>query len=96
MESYRLTVKAEEDLSEIYSFGILNFGFDQGNKYLIGLEGLFRQLSKVPFLGRDASDLYPGLRMHVYKSHLIFYLVDESNILIVRILHHSRDYKLLF
>lgn len=93
MGGYRLSVKAEEDLTEIYTFGIFQFGLIQAQKYVLGLEESFLKLSKSPFLGRDASELYLGLREFVYKSHMVFYSIKEESVLIVRILHQSRDYK---
>ena len=93
MESFKLSVKAEEDLTEIYTFGILQFGFSQAQKYVSSLEQTILKLAQAPFLGKDSSVLFPGLREFSHKSHMIFYLVQEESILIVRILHQSRNYK---
>ncbi len=93
MESFRLSIKAEEDLVVIYTFGIYLFGLDQAQKYLLGLEECFLKLANTPFLGRDASELFPGLREFVFKSHMVFYMIQETGVLIVRVLHQSRDYK---
>ncbi len=93
MESFRLSTKAEEDLSEIYTFGILRFGYAQGQKYMLSLEQSILKLAQSPFLGKESNFLYPGLREFEFKSHMIFYLIQEEGILIVRILHQSRDYK---
>ncbi|WP_370690550.1 type II toxin-antitoxin system RelE/ParE family toxin [Algoriphagus sp.] len=93
MASFRLSLKAEEDLTEIYTYGILQFGYPQAEKYTTGLEETLLNLAQFPYLGKESNFLYRGLREFIYKSHLIFYLIEEEGILIVRILHQSRDYK---
>lgn len=93
MANFRLSVKAEEDLAEIYTYGILQFGYTQANKYALGLEETLLKLAQTPFLGKQSDFLSNGLRFFIYKSHLVFYRLEEKDILIVRILHQSRDYK---
>lgn len=93
MASFRLSVKAKEDLTEIYTYGILQFGYSQAEKYAAGLEESLLNLAQAPFLGKESTFLFRGLRQFIYKSHLIFCLIEEEDILVVRILHHSRDYK---
>lgn len=92
MASFRLSVKAEEDLVSIYSYGILHFGYTQANKYVLGLEETLTKLTKSPFMGKQSDLVSKGLRSFVYKSQMIFYQLEDKNILIVRILNQSRDY----
>lgn len=93
MASFRLSARAEEDLTEIYTYGIFQFGYYQAEKYAQGLEEALLNLSQSPYMGKESNFLYRGLREFIYKSHLIFYLIEEGGILIIRILHQSRDYK---
>jgi toxin ParE1/3/4 len=92
MPSFRLSVKAEEDLVEIYTYGIFQFGYTQANKYVLGLEETLTKLAQSPFMGKRSDLVSKGLRSFVYKSHLIFYQLEDKGILIVRILNQSRDY----
>lgn len=92
MESFRLSVKAEEDLVEIYSYGILQFGYTQANNYVFGLEETLLKLAQSPFMGKQSDFVSKGLRSFVYKSHIIFYQLEDRGVLIVRILNQSRDY----
>ncbi len=92
MESFKFSVKAEEDLVEIYSYGILQFGYTQANKYVLGLEETLRRLAQSPFMGKQSDLVLNGLRSFVYKSHMIFYQLEDKGILIVRILNQSREY----
>ena len=43
--AYRLTSKAEEDLTEVYLTGVSDFGVDQAEAYLAGLIETFDLLS---------------------------------------------------
>ncbi|GMQ30879.1 type II toxin-antitoxin system RelE/ParE family toxin [Algoriphagus confluentis] len=96
MASFRLSVKAEEDLVEIYTYGIFQFGYLQANNYVLGLEESLQKLAQFPLMGKQSDFVSKGLRLFVYKSHLIFYQLEEKGILIVRILNQSRDYNFFF
>ena len=97
MANFRLSVKAEEDLTEIYTYGILRFGLVEAQKYLMLLEKSLENLAQMPFMGMDLPSLKnPCIKKFSFKSHLIFYQLDEEGLLIARILHHTRDYKSLF
>ncbi len=54
---------------------------------------LFQMLGNNTTLGRDASELVFSLKRFSYKSHYIFYLVIDHDILIVRVLNQSMDYE---
>lgn len=93
MDVYRLSVKAEIDLSKLYEFGVERFGLKQAQTYLLGMHTLFQILADNTHLGRDASEFVLLLKRFSYKSHTIFYLTTAIDILIVRVLHHSMDYE---
>ncbi|MEQ8628605.1 type II toxin-antitoxin system RelE/ParE family toxin [Ekhidna sp.] len=93
MGAYKLSKECEIDISEIYEYGIEQFGLKQAQEYLIGLHDLFQTLAENSGIGRDASELYPALKQFAYKSHMVFYLESESGIFIVRTLSQSMDYK---
>jgi len=72
MGAYRLTVACEIDISEIYEYGIEQFGLNQAQEYLIGPHDLFRTLAENSNIGRDASEFYPSLKQFAYKSYMFF------------------------
>ena len=51
----------------------------------------FEQLSRFPFIGRERSSLAPGLRSIVVGNHLIFYVVEADQIIIVRVTDSRMD-----
>lgn len=93
MGVYKLTRKAEIDLAEMYEYGIETFGLKQAKGYLLGIHDLFQVLADNLNLGRDASEFLFSLKRFSYKSHTIFYLATDIDILIVRIINQSMDYE---
>lgn len=93
MVKLTLSRKAETDLAEIADYTIGEFGVEQARRYRDGLEGCFNSLCDNPFLGRSAEELAPKLRRIRQQAHTIFYLPSSDQILIVRVLHHSRDFQ---
>lgn len=93
MGVYRISGKAEIDLAKLYEYGIEVFGLKQAQTYLLGLHSLFRILANNASIGRDASEFVISLKRFSYKSHTIFYLATDIDILIVRVLHQSMNYE---
>lgn len=92
MGVYKVSRKAEIDLAKMYEYGIETFGLKQAKGYLFGIHDLFQILVDNTNLGRDASEFIILLKRFSYKSHTIFYLVIDIDILIVRVLNQSMDY----
>ncbi len=93
MGVYKVSVKAEIDLTKMYEYGIETFGLEQAQTYLLGIHTLFQVLADNANLGRDASEFIILLKRFSYKSHTIFYLATDIDILIVRVLNQSMDYE---
>ncbi|WP_412536135.1 type II toxin-antitoxin system RelE/ParE family toxin [Marinobacter sp. MIT932201] len=89
MANYQLSKRADEDFESIYLFGLLNFGLIQADAYVDGLEERFEQIAAQPDLYPAIDHLKPGYRLSVYQSHSIYYRVDESGVLIIRILRNQ-------
>lgn len=89
MASYKLSGSADEDFESIYLFGILNFGLKQANSYADGMEDRFNQIAEQPRLYPGVDHIRPGYRLSVYKSHSIYYCIDDEQLLIVRILKNQ-------
>ncbi|MDD7885738.1 type II toxin-antitoxin system RelE/ParE family toxin [Flavivirga sp. 57AJ16] len=93
MGVYKVSGKAEIDLTKMYEYGIEMFGLQQAQAYLSGMHTLFQILVDNASLGRDASEFVLSLKRFSYKSHTIFYLATDIDVLIVRVLHQSMDYE---
>ena len=47
-------------------------------------------------MGANREYLAPGLRAHFFRDYVIYYTVTVSEIIIVRVLHGSRDAESIF
>ncbi|TPN88832.1 type II toxin-antitoxin system RelE/ParE family toxin [Aquimarina algicola] len=93
MGVYKVSRKAEIDLAKMYEYGIETFGLKQAKDYLLGMHMLFQVLADNTSLGRDASEFILSLKRFSYKSHTIFYITTDIDILIIRVLNQSMDYE---
>ena len=85
-----LSVRARDDLREIYLYTLDTFGLAQAERYHEQLEQAFRLLCQFPELGRPKDNLRPGLRLYAVGRHQILYTVREA-IEIEGLPHDSRD-----
>ena len=83
--------KADVDLQQILDYTRERWGDEQRFRYSNVINRSMRHLKKFPFAGRDRSDLSPDVRSYPAGEHIIFYLVREDHLYIVRILHSSED-----
>lgn len=93
MADYKLSSKAEFDLTVMYEFGISKFGLSQAQMYFLSMHETFEILSKNNDLGRDASEYIRELKIFTYKSHTIFFQITTEGILIIRVLSQRMDYE---
>ena len=93
MGDYRLTTRAESDLAQIADYTIETFGIEQARRYGDALEKCFQTIADNPSLGREADELAPNLRRLQHKSHVVFYLPETKDVLIVRVLHENMDFE---
>ena len=92
--SYKLSRKAEDDLIEMYIEGVARFGAAQADQYHSEIGQMLDLLSKNPRMARERIEISPPVRIHPFQSHLIVYLIENNNdILIVRIRHGHEDWQ---
>ncbi|MEM8894292.1 MAG: type II toxin-antitoxin system RelE/ParE family toxin [Bacteroidota bacterium] len=91
IKGYTLSESADLDLEEIFTFSEEKFGFDQEVKYLGEIEDVFNLVVKNPEIGKNRTEVKPGIRSIVKSSHIIFYRINKNAIRIVSVLHGSRE-----
>ena len=89
--AYKLTSEAQKDLIHIYVYGSQNFGETQAEFYFSELENCFQILSETPLICRERIEFTPPVRIHPHGRHLVIYLIQNDQTLIIRILHDSMD-----
>lgn len=88
---YTKSKKTDQDIKRITKRSIADFGENQTDKYLNGLERCLQLLADNPKLGRTCDELREGYQRHEYESHIIFYRKRKNDIFITTIIHQSRD-----
>jgi toxin ParE1/3/4 len=91
MARYKLAKSAEDDLNQIADYTIETFGIEQARKYRDLLIEAFNLISDNPHLGRDCSKIREGYRRFDHQSHLIFYRITNTGVLIAHILGGRQD-----
>ena len=89
--SFKITPRAQEDLKEIGRYTISQWGKKQRDSYLRNLDKRFFWLANNPYLGKQRPDIKQGYYCYLQGSHLIFYLMNETDIEIIGIPHKAMD-----
>ena len=93
MREFLISKEADTDLEDISFYTYMNWREKQAVLYLAKLKECFQTLTDSPTIGRDASEFSQGLRRFSYESHMIFYVMIDTGILIVRVLGQQMDYE---
>ncbi len=91
MDNFRLPPEAENDLESIWQYPAENWGIDQAHAYLDGLVDIFQLLSENPLMCRERIEFTPPVYIHHHAHHLVVFILSETGIDIVRVLHESMD-----
>lgn len=94
MAKYKLTNKAVEDLSKIWSYTFEIWSEQQADKYYNELISNCQEIAKNPDLGKN----YEGISVQLFgmkaNRHIIFYrTLNQDYVEITRILHERMDLK---
>jgi len=89
--SCRVTPRAFEDLKTIGRYTLRQWGRQQRNAYLRGLDARFAWLAEHPLLGRARDELTPGYRSFRHEAHVIFYQIRADGIDIIGVPHQAMD-----
>ncbi|HAH10679.1 MAG TPA: plasmid stabilization protein ParE [Alphaproteobacteria bacterium] len=86
-----LSVEADRDLDDIFSYSFERWGTAQAEKYRGHLWAALSRILKQPHKGRIM--IRPGGTVFsvTAERHRIFYEVDGAEIFILRILHQAMD-----
>ena len=88
---FKVTPEAKKDILNIGRYTQREWGKKQRQIYLAGLNTKFEFLAENPLVSRERLEIIPPVRIHHHEKHLIIYLSEPSQILIVRVLHESMD-----
>lgn len=89
---FRLAQAADEDVIGIFYSGLVQFGLEQADRYHDALFDVFDLIADNPRMGRERTELTPPVRVHPFRSHIILYVIEGSDVLIVRVRHAHEDW----
>ena len=85
--AHRVSPRAEADLDEIWEYIAEESGYPSVAQRLIdSITDRFILISEHLYIGRSRPELQPELRSHAVGNDLIFYRVQDDEVLIVRVL----------
>jgi toxin ParE1/3/4 len=93
---YQLTDRADTDLFEISLYLARQGSIETAERFIDAVHQQFARLEQHPSIGRAREELAPGLRSIPEGKYVIFYRTAKEMVLIVRVLHGSRDAKRVF
>ncbi|MGW5520475.1 type II toxin-antitoxin system RelE/ParE family toxin [Nocardia africana] len=92
MSRYLLAPAARADLDDIYDYTARQWGTEQAETYVRGLQHAIERAAADPRVGRRCDEIRPRYHALAAGSHTLYYrLTDVSAVDIVRILHRHTD-----
>lgn len=88
----RLATEAERDLAALHLFGTIHYGSASADTYLRELVDDLQRILEWPLANPERNEVRPPVRLRSFRAHNIFYEVDQSQVSILRVLHHSADW----
>ena len=95
---HRRSPLADSDLDEIWYYVAFQSGsMDIADRLIVAITDRFFLLANYPNLGRARDeDLRPGLRTFPVGEYVIFYRIEDEDVVILRVLRGSRNVAALF
>ncbi len=91
MQSYDLTLAAEEDLRGIWRYTYDNWGFEQAERYFSQIEACCETLGNEIARSRTLDELPKGVWIYRCENHYIAWL-NEPRPIVIAILHERMDF----
>ena len=86
-----ITPVAKSDIVEIYQYSKAEWGAVRARDYANELRGRLKALARGQLTGQSADYVAAGLCKQISGAHVIWFRRETDRVLILRILHQSRD-----
>jgi toxin ParE1/3/4 len=83
--------RAQADLDDIWDYTVQQWGVRQAEIYVRLVKTAVESVAADPKVGRNCDDVRPGYRRYPVGSHVMFYRVTATAVVVVRILHRRMD-----
>jgi len=87
LRKFSVSKPAQSDMRVILKYTFEQWGKEQAVRYAQGLQDCFQVLAESPEAGRACDEISKHLRRHEHGKHVVFYLLNQTGIRIVRVLH---------
>ncbi|PWH05350.1 plasmid stabilization protein ParE [Brachybacterium endophyticum] len=91
MSALLFTPAARVNLSEIWDYTEEHWDAGHAETYVLELHAAAERVAQNSSRGRPADEVRAGYRRYGIGRHLLFYLVRDDAVVIVRILHQRMD-----
>ena len=91
--TYRLSLRARDDLRSLYREGAVKFGVGQADRYFEALHDALELLAAFPRSGHERNDGDAGMRILPFKAHIIVYVIEGQMVLVMRIRHGRENWR---
>ena len=91
MSTYRLTPAARRDLSRIWDYSEERWGLQQAEVYLRDFQACLERLADDPRRGHPRDGVRPGYWSRAVGSHVVFYVISDGGVDVIRVLHQRMD-----
>lgn len=86
-----LTERALDDLAEIESYSIAQWGKKRAAQYLMEIETALSLIQEKPGLLKSNEPLHETLSFYRVNKHILVCDIQEKSILVLTVIHSSRD-----
>ena len=86
-----LKPQARSDVSGALLYTREQWGADARARYKATLYRSLQELTAFPEIGILRDEIYPGCRSRLTGQHVIYYHLDDDQIIVVRLLHGQQD-----
>jgi toxin ParE1/3/4 len=91
MENYKLSQQAEQDFSNLFQYGVVNFGLVKAERFIDGMtvRVRFENIAKNPLILPIVDESLGVYRRSVFGRYSIYYRADDFGVVVIRILSFS-------
>ena len=90
--AHRLAPQVEFELDDIWYYVARESGSIKiADRLIDSITNCLYLLASHPYVGRLREDLRPGLRSFHVGQYIVIYRIDETDVLILHVLHSHRD-----
>ena len=90
--AWRTTDEAEYDLQFIAEQGVVQFGQVASRAYIARLIEMFGALAQHPHMGAERFSTNRSVRLMPCGSHNILYVVENEDVIVLRVLHGLQNW----